>query len=290
MFVLRNLQKEDFVGIFTDIFGLTFFEKLLRKKPTLYNLPKYINRKTKHHLVFLLDEAHETNKDILEWLRVLTDQIGSISLVIAGLPVLEQKIKGDLETLNQRITTRIELASLTKNEMKDLIKKRIENVGGSEIEPFTDSAIDKIYHRTGGFPREVLKLCDRLVNTACEKSLDKISAVDIEDHREIPKSNVRLEQPVVTFSPKPPSEGQLANLPYKQKNILDILAKDDWLTPAALADIVGIKNYKSRSHAIRSINNILHRLMLEGYVQRESRGKAYMYALTPKVRTLFVEK
>ncbi len=29
--------------------------------------------------------------------------------------------------------------------------------------------------------------------------------------------------------------------------------------------------------------------MLDGYVQRESRGKAFMYALTPKVKTLFVE-
>ena len=112
----------------------------------------------------------------------------------------------------------------------------------------------------------------------------------LDEIREFAQPNVRLDEPVVTFSPKPPSEGQLVNLPYKQKNILEVLVKDDWLTPAALADIIGIKNYKSRSHAIRSINNILHRLMLEGYVQRESRGKAYMYALTPKVRTLFVEK
>jgi DNA-binding transcriptional regulator PaaX len=54
-----------------------------------------------------------------------------------------------------------------------------------------------------------------------------------------------------------------------------------------LADQVS-GSYASRGHAIRSINNILHRLMLEGYVQRESKGKAFMYALTPKVRTLFV--
>ncbi len=281
---------EEFINIFTDIFGLTFWEKLFRKKLSLYTLPKYIEKKSKHHLVFLVDEAHETNKDVLEWLRVLTDQIKGISLVIAGLPVLEAKIKGDLETLNQRITTRIELNSLTKDEMRDLIKKRIESISGTEIEPFTNSAIDKIYHRTGGFPREVLKLCDRLVNTAVEKHLDKISAVDIEDHREVPRSNVRLDQPVVTFSPKPPSDQQLINLPYKQKRILETLNKDDWLTPTAIADILGIKSYKSRSHAIRSINNILHRLMMEGYVQRESRGKAYLYALTPKVKTLFVEK
>ena len=50
-----------------------------------------------------------------------------------------------------------------------------------------------------------------------------------------------------------------------------------------------LKSYKSKSHAVRSVNNILKRMMLEGFVDRVERGKAYMYALTPKVRTMFVE-
>ena len=283
-------NAEDFVSLFTDIFGFSIFERLLGKKPSLYTLPNYVNKKLKdEHLVFLVDEAHETNKEVLEWLRVLTDQIDNVSLIMAGMPVLEDKIKTDLETLDQRITTRINLNSLDKSEMRELIEKRIEDVGGQGIKPFTDGVLGKIYERTGGFPREVLKFCDRLVNSALEKNLDVIDEKHVEEHKEIELPKVRLEEPVVTFMPKPPSEEKIRNLPYKQKIILELLYKKDWLTPTTIVEDLELKSYKSKGHAIRSVNNILKRLMLDGYVQRESRGKAFMYALTPKVKTMFVK-
>ncbi|NIM47166.1 MAG: AAA family ATPase [Candidatus Aenigmarchaeota archaeon] len=283
-------KSEDFVRLFTDIFGFSIWERILRKKPSLYTLHEYINKKLKgDHLVFLVDEAHETNKEILEWLRVLTDQIDNVSLIMAGMPLLEDKIKKNLETLDQRIITRINLISLDKNETKELIKKRIEHVGGSGLKPFTEEAIEKIYDRTGGFPREVLKFCDRLVNSALERNLDVVDEKLIEEHKEIKLPKVRLEEPVVTFMPKPPTEEQFRNLPFKQKIILELLSKKDWLTPRAIVEDLELKNYKSKGHAIRSVNNILKRLMLDGYVQREARGKAFMYALTPKLKTLFVE-
>ena len=283
-------KAEDFVRIFTDIFGQSFFERLLGKTPTLYNLPNYINRKLKGgQLIFMLDESHETNKEVLEWLRVLTDQIDNVSLVMAGMPILEEKIRTELETLDQRITTRINLTALSKDDVRELIRKRIESVGGEGTRPFTEAAIDKIYDRTGGFPREVLKFCDRLVNSAMEKGMDVVDESLIEGHREIELPNVRLEEPTVHFMPKPPTEEQIRNLPYKQKIILELLYKKDWLTPTAIVEELGMSNYKSKGHAIRSVNNILKRLNLDGYVQRESRGKAFMYALTPKLRTIFVQ-
>jgi type II secretory pathway predicted ATPase ExeA len=281
---------EDFVGIFTNIFSQGFFEKIFSKEPTLYNLPNYINKKLKNdHLVFLVDESHETNKEVLEWLRVLTDQIDNVSLVMAGMPVLEEKIRSELETLDQRITTRINLSALDKEEVRELIKKRIESVGGQGIAPFTDVALDRIYDRTGGFPREVLKFCDRLINSAMDKNMDVIDERLIDEHRELELPKVRLEEPSVTFMPKPPTDEQIKNLPMKQKVILDLLYKKDWLTPTAIVAEIDPKNYKSKGHAIRSTNNILKRLMLDGYVQREERGKAFMYALTPKVRTMYVQ-
>ncbi len=280
-------NPEIFVDIVTDVFPLSFWDKIFGRKPNLHTLPKYINKRLNgNQLVFLLDEAHETNKEVLEWLRVLIDQIDKVSLVIAGLPSLEQTLKDKLETLDQRITTRISLISLDKDDTQDLIRKRIEAVGGSGIVPFTEQAVDKIYDKTGGFPREVLKQCDKLINKVDK---DVIDAADVQAMREVELPKVRVDEPVVTFSPKPPSEEQLNNLPYKQRKIVELLSKEHWLTPGSIVEKLEFKSYKSKGHAVRSVNNILHRLMLEGFIQREARGKAFMYALTPKVKTLFVE-
>jgi len=284
-------QPEGFIDIFTGLFGIGFMDRVFGRKPNLYTLPKYINSHLRGtHLVFLLDEAHETNRDVLEWLRVLLDQIDSASLIMAGLPNLEPKVRDELQTLDQRITTRITLTALDRPNTRALIRKRIEAVGGVDIKPFTDSAIDLIYSRTGGFPREVLKMCDKLLHEAVEKNWETIEAANIEEYREVPQPKVRVEEAAVTFSPKPPSQDKIDNLPFKQRQILEALEKSDWLTPTAIVEGVGVEGYATKQHAVRSINNILHRLMLDGFVQRESRGKAFMYALTPKVRTLFVEK
>ncbi len=288
LYLAKPPQNSDgFIDIFLEKFKLGFFQRLLRKKPNLYNLPEYINNKLgKNHLIFLLDESHETNKEVLEWLRVLTDQI-NMTLIVAGLPSLEKNIRDNLETFDQRVTTRVSLLALDENETKELIKKRIESVGGTGLVPFTLDALDKIFRRTGGFPREVLKFCDRAVLSAIDKGIEKIDAQDIELFKEIevPK---KLEQPKVSFTPKPPSETQLKGLPYKQRKILETLSKKDWLTPTAIVDEIGTQRYKSHSHGVRSVNNILKRLLIEGYVQREAHGKGFLYALTPKVKTLFV--
>ena len=181
----------EFVRIFTDIYGLSLLDHFLNKQPTLYTLPKYINDKLKkQHLLLLIDEAHETNKDTMEWLRVLVDQINNVTLILAGLPVLESKIKESLQTLDQRITSRTVLTALTEPETLDFIRKRILSVEGHGFHPFSEEAVHKIYHRTGGFPREVLKMCDRLLTHAFENNKDEVSAEDIEDLRELPQEIV----------------------------------------------------------------------------------------------------
>lgn len=290
LYLSKPPQKPDeFVEIFTNVVPPNFLERLFRKKPNIYNLANYLNKKLNGKtLLLLMDEMHETSKDVLEWLRVLTDQIENVSLVGAGLMTIEQKLKKDLETFDQRITTRVRLTALNETETRELIKKRIENAGGKDISPFTENTVKLIYEKTGGFPREVLKFCDKLLNDAIEKNLDVIDEKTIDEFRELDEEKMEEATNIqtVSYTQPPPA---LSDLPYKQKKILDILSKKEWLTPTQIYEELGIKSYKTKQHGIRSMNNILNRMKIQGLAQRESRGKAFVYSLTPRVKTLFVE-
>jgi DNA-binding MarR family transcriptional regulator len=118
-----------------------------------------------------------------------------------------------------------------------------------------------------------------------EEGAEEIDDQFVRDYSEFKER--KPDEIKVSFEPQPRVD--IKDLPFKQRRVLEILSKHDWLTPTQIAEEIGLERYKSQHHAIRSINNILKRLLIEGYVQRESKGKAFVYALTPKTRAYFVE-
>ncbi|NOR84619.1 AAA family ATPase [archaeon] len=275
-------KEEDLVLIFNErVLNKTFFERIkntiLKDKTTIYNLAEKTNKKMKGRpFVVLVDEAHETKTEILEWLRSIIDQIEGTSIVFAGLHTIKETHMNKLETLSQRIVADIELTTLSKDETVQLIKKRIESVGGKSIEPFTMDAINEIYKRTGGFPREVLKGCNNLLLKAKEKDAEIIDSTyfDKEPKKETIE-DIKINLNVLT---------------EKQRSIMDLIKKHNNLTPAQIVDLIDYKvDYKTKAHALRAINNILRRLETANMVLRERKGRAYTYILTPKIKSIFVE-
>jgi type II secretory pathway predicted ATPase ExeA/predicted transcriptional regulator len=273
-FYVPKLPKnsDELVEIFKSFLGFGFFDKIIKKKITLYDLGAWANKKIKNKkIILLIDEAHEASLDTLEWLRTLTDQIENLSIVIAGLPVLENMLKNNLETFMKRVNIKIELVNLSLPETRELIKKRIEWVGGEDIKPFTSETIKLIYEKSGGFPREVIRMCNELVNKALEKNL---SVIDTDFLGEI-------RQPKITVS-------SLNNLPQRQRDILEILSKYGEMTPSEIISHINTDSYKDQDNAIRSINNILKRLLSSGFVVRSAVGKTYYYKISDKIKTMLV--
>jgi len=254
-------RVEDFVHILNERFP-SFFSKL----KNIYQIPRFLEKKGK--AILMVDEIHEANVEVLEWIRVLSDQLENVTLILAGMPVFEEQLTERLETLRKRVALRIVLLSLTKEDTHDLIKKRIESVGGHGEEPFTKEAINAIYEQTGGFPREVLRVCDQLVNNAMKSGAEKITPDMIEKYEE----------------PKPVS---FEFLPAKQKQVLEMLINP--MTTGELADKIGHEKYRTRQHAVRSVNNILKRLMKDGYIERRKKGKIFEYLVKPELKTLVVK-
>jgi type II secretory pathway predicted ATPase ExeA len=269
-------NPEDWINILKGISKPGFLSSIFSRGNgvDLYGLSGYVNEKTKNQRIFLfVDECHEASIESLEWLRTLTDQIDNLHIVLAGLPVLETMLKNNLETFIRRITTRIELTNLTKSETRELIKKRIEGMGGDDTKPFTQDAIDFIYEKTGGFPREILRACNELLEKAIEKN---ITTLDIDFLKETsePETRVSLET--------------INSLPDRQKMIMETLAANGELTPSEVISKLETDEYKDKENAVRSVNNLLRRLMNDKFVERNKIGKSYKYRVAGKFQTMMV--
>jgi len=270
-------HPEEFVEIFNEKYKTSrFLRWFIPNIKNIYQLPDFLNRKTKRkHLLMLLDEAHESSEDVLEWLRTLVDQIDNLSVVVSGLPVFEDLLTEKLETFRKRIIEKIELISLTKEETEELIRKRIESVGGRNLEPFSKELINTIYERTGGFPREILRMCNRLVNKCISDNIYTATPdllVKEENKKEYNGISLNI------FNKMTPT----------QKHIIELLKEP--LTPGQIADSLNLQKYKSRQHAVRSMNNILKQLMKDNLVERKKKDRAFVYQLSPKIKTLVVKR
>ncbi len=283
----------DLVNILMNFTRSRSFKGLFSRKKdvNLYNIAEHVNSKIKNeHFILIIDEANESTTETMEWLRTLSDQVTNMTLLLAGLPVLENKMKSDLETFYRRIDNSVKLTNLNQMETRELIKRRIEWAGGEDLKPFTSRMIDFIYEKTGGFPREILRMCNSYVNGAIKNNITMID-IDlksyIEDIKERGSDNAspffkRQEDKTIYES--------IEKMPQKQKDIIDILSSHiKGLTPTEIVSKMNLKSYKNKDNAIRSVNNILRRMGDEGAVLRERRGKAYKYSLSGKLRTVAVK-
>lgn len=268
--------EEGLILLFKSLLGFNLRDKLRFKRIVETNLPKYLSRKTrKKKTLFLVDEAHECSIEALEWFRTLSDIVPNMMVIFAGLPVFENLIETKLPTLYMRIMTRVYLKSLNDVETESLIRKRIESVGGKGIEPFTGDAVNQMFHITGGFPREIIKVCDKLIKEAAENNISSI--------------NKSFVERIYKISEVPSHFDIKMSLSKKQMKILEALNTNPNLTPSKIVDHLSLNNYKNKSNAVRSINNILRRLMNDGLINRKKLGNTYVYSLSGKAKTVFAE-
>ncbi len=248
-------------GIWSRLFG----------SYSLYNIHHELHDKMDEPALLVIDEGHEASEEVLEWIRTAIDHVDNLSVIAAGLPEFEETLSEEVHTLYSRATNVLRLQSLNRDESLELVRQRIEKAGGHSLEPFTQQAVVRIYEKTSGFPREVLRACNRCVVTASREGLSIIDEGDVD-------RIVEDDEEVNEEGEETPSVDDL-NLTAKQQEVLDVLQERGECTSGEVVDSMGAEGYTSRSHAVRSINNILKRLMENGVVDRERQGRSYAYFL-----------
>lgn len=146
------------------------------------------------HAVIMIDEAQRLNTRVLEEIRLLsnfeTDQAKLLQIVLVGQPELDDLLRRpEMQQLNQRVARRCELQPLSNSEVGDYIERRLTVAaspsalaGGVDtairdtqnLVRFSSEAVASVAGISGGIPRLVNTLCDRVLETAYERQLRMI--------------------------------------------------------------------------------------------------------------------
>lgn len=116
--------------------------------------------------IAVFDEAQNLSVEFLEQIRVLsnleTETEKLLQIVLVGQPELRQRIEQpNLAQLDQRVSMRLTLRGLTREETERFVYHRL-NIAGSQggIE-FKRSALKMVHESSGGIPRIINQICDR---------------------------------------------------------------------------------------------------------------------------------
>jgi general secretion pathway protein A len=194
------------------------------------------------HAVVVIDEAQLVMPDVLEQIRLLSNIDApsgtKLQIMLAGQLDLETMLaKPEMRQFQQRVSRRIRLEPLTRNELGPYIAHRLavgkaagsqmpgagdlarslsqwEGAGQNAGVTFSPEAVDAVWRLSSGVPRVVNLLCDRALEAAFAKQAHVVDAglIEVADTALKPAAAVPVPQPAAT-APPPPQAAKPAELP-----------------------------------------------------------------------------
>ncbi len=135
--------------------------------------------------LLVVDEAQGLAPDLLEMLRLLTNletaERKLLQILLIGQPELRDLLqRPELEQLAQRIIARVHLGPLSATETTAYIGHRLAVAGLQGPLPFSERALTRIHHLSGGVPRRINLLCQRALLGAYGKGLRQVDAAMVQ--------------------------------------------------------------------------------------------------------------
>ena len=118
--------------------------------------------------LLIVDEAQNLQHNAVEELRMLSNfQFGEQALLqtfLVGQPEFRNILQGPgMLQLRQRVTARCHLGPLDEEDTRAYIEHRIKCAGGVGKPVFETAVFAGIFQHSGGIPRRINTLCDRLL-------------------------------------------------------------------------------------------------------------------------------
>ncbi|MCY7305018.1 MAG: XrtA-associated ATPase [Rhodoferax sp.] len=118
--------------------------------------------------LLIVDEAQNLTARAVEELRMLSNfQFGKQALLqtfLVGQPEFREILQHpNMQQLRQRVTATCHIGPLDPEETKGYIEHRLKRAGGAGRPAFGMGAFENIHKATGGIPRRINSVCDRLL-------------------------------------------------------------------------------------------------------------------------------
>jgi general secretion pathway protein A len=134
--------------------------------------------------LLVVDEAQNLAPRAMEELRMLSNfQLGDRALLqsfLVGQPELRDLLRGpSLQQLRQRVIASYHLGPMDEDETRGYIEHRLRRVGWKDDPAFDPAVFHSIHRATGGIPRKINLLCNRLLLAAFLAEKHAIGADDV---------------------------------------------------------------------------------------------------------------
>src|SRR6478609_3772930 len=182
--VTTMLSGHDLLRLVAAAFGLR--DAPQEKGALLLRLQQFFDETHRQgrRALLIVDEAQNLSEAALEELRMLSnfqvENAAPFQSFLVGQPQFRRIIASpDLEQLRQRVIASYHLGPLNSLESGNYVLHRLKQVGWNGDPSFPMSTIDAIHQHTGGIPRRINTLGNRLMILGYLDELHAFSADDV---------------------------------------------------------------------------------------------------------------
>lgn len=166
--VTTQLDADDTLRMVAATFGVRV--KDVSKADMLMALEAYLVHQTSQgkRCLLIVDEAQNLTARAVEELRMLSNfQLGQQALLqtfLVGQPEFRTILQSPtMQQLRQRVTATCHIGPLSSDETQGYIEHRLKCAGATGRPTFDSAAFEAIFKASGGIPRRVNLICDRLL-------------------------------------------------------------------------------------------------------------------------------
>ncbi len=166
--VTTQLDAEDTLRMVGAAFG--FRVKDVPKSELLITLEAFLISQASQgrRCLLVVDEAQNLTARAVEELRMLSNyQLGTQSLLqsfLVGQPEFREILqRPEMEQFRQRVAASCHLGPLDLEDTRGYIEHRLKCAGSTDKPEFEEGAFAAIFDASGGIPRRINSVCDRLL-------------------------------------------------------------------------------------------------------------------------------